>query len=666
MTTCSQFDRGVTPADLDKLRSWNSTRTDYPREACIHELFEEHAARTPDAVALEFRDRPMTYGELNRRSNQLAHALRGMGVGPEAMVGILLERSLEMIVAILGVLKAGGAYVPLDAKYPVERLKFMAEDTAVSVAVAQKELLASVGGTIGHAKIVLLDEAGDGLTRESGENLGSTGNARNLAYVMYTSGSTGRPKAVLVEHRSVVRLVKKTNYAKFDAEETFLQFSPISFDASTLEIWAPLLNGGRLVIMPPESQSLSDIAEAIYRCGVTSMWLTAGLFNLMVEQNLDGFRPLRQLLIGGEALSPSHVRKALAALPDCRIINGYGPTEGTTFTCCHAITLADTAGNSIPLGRPISNTQVYVLNSEMQPVPIGEEGELFIGGDGVARGYLNRPELTAEKFPPNPYLQDRREAQGEKLYRSGDMARYRPDGAIEFLGRCDQQVKIHGHRIELGEIEAALMQHPSVNSAVVVARQDAHAGKEKSEKKLVAYIVAGRQGCPVGEVRELLRKKLPGFMLPSAIMLLDRLPLSSNGKVDRNALPAPDSSASAATVAVESAPWKSQNVDLEQTVSQIWQRVLGVKQISPQQNFFDAGGDSLQLLEAHAELQRALGSDLPITDLFEFASVAALVEHLQKRSATQDDQGLRKAQQRAQQQQAVWARQKQIQSVRQS
>jgi amino acid adenylation domain-containing protein len=629
---------------------WNRTETDYPRQQCIHQIFEEMVERNPDAIALCFRDRQMTYRELNEKANQLAHRLRKLGVGPEVMVTTLLERSLELFVGLLGILKAGGAFVPLDPIYPAERLAFMATDTKAPVMLAQEHLLQKLTPrTWCEATVVRLDAGLSEISSENSDNLANLTMASNLAYVMYTSGSTGLPKGVMVNHRAVVRLVKNTNYAELSEQEVFLQFSPISFDASTLEIWAPLLNGGRLAIMPPETQSLDELGAAIRKHGVNSMWLTAGLFNLMVEQRLSDLQPLRQLLVGGDALSPVHVRKAVEGLPACRLINGYGPTEGTTFTCCHTITTADTQGASIPIGRPIANTQVYLLDSNHRVTPIGEPGELCVAGDGLARGYLNQPELTAQKFVAHPFSNQ----SGARVYKTGDMARYRSDGVIEFLGRADSQVKISGYRIELAEIETNLMQHPGVRSVAVIARQE-----PLGEKKLIAYIVPSRQDSGSDELRTFLERKLPAYMLPSAFVFLKSLPLSPNGKVDRNALPAPESvSRSAASASA------SPQTELEQKIAKVWGRVLGVEQVGLNDNFFDMGGDSLSLLEAHAELQKVVSSPLTITDLFEYTTISALAGHL---AGHHGSNRMSDAHERARRQRTVWVREKKVRSVQSS
>jgi amino acid adenylation domain-containing protein len=641
---------GLTEAERQRvLFDWNRTRTEYPRHSCIHELFEQQAEKRPNAVALKFENQSLTYRRLNERANQVAHYLRALGVGPDGMAGLLMERSIEMIVGLLGILKAGGAYVPLDANYPAHRLDFMIADTRTRVMLVQDSTALSPAKTWRETMLVALDPTNAEISRQSTKNPENLNEAENLAYVMYTSGSTGQPKGVMVSHRAVVRLVKNTDYIDLSENETFLQFSPISFDASTLEIWAPLLNGGCLAIMPPEAQSLEELGAAIQQNRVTTLWLTAGLFDLMVDQRLEDLRPLRQLIVGGDVLSPSHVRKAMNGLPGCTLINGYGPTEGTTFTCCHKITREDAAGTSIPIGRPISNTQVYLLDSENKPAPIGEAGELCIAGDGLARGYLNEPELTANKFVPHTFDP----CPQARIYKSGDLARYRSDGVIEFLGRVDNQVKINGYRIEFGEIEAALAEHPQVQSATVVARQDT-----VGDKKLVAYIVSRFEDCPAAELREFLQQRLPSFMIPFAFVAMDALPLSSNGKVDRSALPAPQIPVFAnANVAT------SPQTETELKIAAVWKQVLGLSTVNLDDNFFDAGGDSLQLLEAHAELQKAISPDITITDLFEYTTIASLARHCTKAKTSS---GIVKARDRALKQHRVWARQKRSRGSRAS
>jgi amino acid adenylation domain-containing protein len=455
---------------------WNDTRTNYPRDASIHDLFAKQTQQTPSNVAVVFGNAQLSYDELNRRANRLARRLQKLGVGRDVPVGVCMERSLEMVTALLGILKAGGAYVPLDPAYPAERLAFMINDAGTPVILTQTRLK---NCCLDAADKVLCLDA-EQFADEDDTNLASETRPDDLAYVMYTSGSTGTPKGVAVTHRGVVRLVKETNYASFSAEEIFLQLAPISFDASTFEIWGALLNGGKLVVMPPAQPSLEEIGNAIRQHGITTLWLTAGLFNAMVDERVQDLRPLRQLLAGGDVLSIPHVRKALQELTSTRLINGYGPTESTTFACCHVIASDAALNGSIPIGKPIANTTAYILDSKLQPVPIGVTGELFIGGDGLARGYWRKPELTAEKFISDPFSSE----PDARLYQTGDLARWRDDGTIEFLGRTDFQVKLRGFRIELGEIENALKQQADVLDGAVVVREDT-----PGEKRLVAYVV---------------------------------------------------------------------------------------------------------------------------------------------------------------------------------
>lgn len=619
------------------------TWTDYPRNLTIHALFEEQARLRPQATALVFGDRTLTYGELNERANRVATRLQGMGVGPDVLVGICLERSLDLIVALLAILKAGGAYMPFDSNYPKERLEFMLADSQAHLIITSEKLRAELFGDLRGAVTLSLDELWQ--NGMPAADLVSAAGPRHLAYVMYTSGSTGKPKGVQVEHRSVVRLVKNTNYCQFGPEEVFLQLAPVSFDASTLEIWGALLNGSRLVIMPPHTPSLAELGCAIRNHQVTTAWLTAGLFHLMVDQRLEDLCTLRQLLAGGDVLSAPHVRKVLEAAPSCTVINGYGPTEGTTFTCCHVMRAGDPVPDAVPIGKPISNTQVYILDEELQAVPEGEPGELYIGGDGLARDYLSRPELTAEKFIPNPFSED----PDGRLYRSGDLARYRNDGTVEFLGRFDNQVKVNGYRIELGEIETVLQQHPGVRQVVVATRADS-----PGEKRLVAYAVSGSENSTsVPDLREYLQTRLPHYMLPSTFVMMESLPLTPNGKVDRAALPAPG------TVEPQPKDQPGQPLDgLEQTVASIWRKILGNPNVGLDDNFFDLGGDSLMLMEAHAQLQKTVADfDLSIVDLFEFATIRSLVRHLG--STVPSQPSFSEAEERARKQKQALAAQKQ-------
>ncbi len=601
------------------LVEWNDTKVDYACDKCIHHLFEEQVERTPDAVAVVFDNQQLTYGELNCRSNQLAHYLRSLGVRASVLVGISVERSLEMVVGLLGILKAGGAYVPLDPGYPTERLRFMLLDAQISVLLTQQSLEYRLKEQT--AQLVCLDTEGQEIWQSSQDNLITEVQATNLAYVIYTSGSTGQPKGVEVIHRGVNRLLFGVNYVELNATQRFLQMAPISFDASTFEIWGALLHGGLCVILTESIPTAKILGEEIDKHGITVLWLTAALFNSIIDENAVALSGIRQLLIGGEALSVAHVQKALSRLPLTQIINGYGPTESTTFTCCHPILRQlERTIESIPIGRPIANTQVYILDSELQPVPVGVPGELHIGGAGLARGYLNARELTCEKFILNPFNNSKITCPESKLYKTGDKARYLPSGNIEYLGRIDNQVKIRGFRIELGEIEAVLNQHSDVQSAVVIAREDA-----PGNKRLVAYIVPHPQITPVVSVlRTFLAEKLPDYMVPSVFVFLEALPLTSNGKVDRRALPTSDIHSSFQDKYV--AP----RTPTEEMLALIWAQVLKVEPIGIHDNFFSLGGHSLLATQLVSRIRNIFKLELPLRSLFTTATVTELARSIQQ------------------------------------
>ncbi|MBD2520503.1 amino acid adenylation domain-containing protein, partial [Nostoc sp. FACHB-973] len=605
------------------LVEWNDTHRDYPQDKCIHQLFEEQVQHTPDAVAVVFKDQQLTYQELNSRANQLAHYLRSLGVGADVLVGICVERSIDMLVGLLGILKAGGAYVPLDPEYPTERLSFMLEDTQLSVLLTQEKLVNKLPDCT--ACVICLDTNSNLINQQTQNNPKTSIKAQDLAYVMYTSGSTGQPKGVSIVHQSVVRLVKQTDYVTFSAKEVFLQVAPISFDAATFEIWGCLLNSGKLVIFPANTPSIDELAQVIEQYLVTTLWLTAGLFHLMVDEKIDALKPLRQLLAGGDILSVSHVQKFRQTVENCQLINGYGPTENTTFTCCYQIPTSLSPDASVPIGRPIANTQVYILDQNLQPVPVGVPGELHIGGAGLARGYLNRPELTQEKFIPNPFVGGRGagEQRGrgeERLYKTGDLARYLPDGNIEYLGRIDNQVKIRGFRIELGEIEAVLSQHEDVQVCCVIARVDT-----TGDKRLVAYIVPQPQQTPkVTELRSFLKSKLPEYMVPAFIVFLESLPLTANGKIDRRALPAPEASSESTEKYV--AP----RTAIEEILALIWTQVLKVERVGIHDNFFTLGGHSLLATQLISRVRTSLKVELPLRSLFAAPTIAQLSQNIQQ------------------------------------
>lgn len=615
----------LTPAERHQLLSgWNQTATDCPRDSTIAELFEEQVARTPQATALVFQGEKLTYRQLDTRANQLARRLQQLGVQPDRLVGVCMERSLELIVALVAILKAGGVYVSLDPAYPRERLAFMLEDTQASVLLTQGKLRATVESFVGEqtrrngaapAEILCVDTDWGSCATLSDARVVSGTHGDNLAYVSYTSGSTGKPKGVCIPHRGVVRLVKKTDFARFDADEVFLQFAPIAFDASTLEIWGALLNGGRLVVFPPGPTSLTDLGAVIEQSGITTLWLTAGLFHQMVEEQLDRLRNVRQLLAGGDVLSVPHVTRALEQLPRTQLINGYGPTENTTFTCCHRVTAPPLPGRSVPIGRPIANTQVYVLDQEMQPVPMGVPGELYTGGDGLARGYLNRDDLTAEKFVPHPFSPEA----GARLYRTGDLVRWMPDGSIEFIGRIDRQVKIRGFRVEPAEIEAILTGHPAIKESAVVVRDDATGGK-----CLVAYLVPKQSPAPAADTwRMFLEEKIPDYLMPSAFVALDALPLTPNGKLDLAALPVTDGSRPDLQH-----KYVGPRDDVEKRLIEIWENVLGVHPIGVHDRFFDLGGHSLLAVRMVAQLEKKFGKKLPVAAIFQHRTVEQLARLL--------------------------------------
>jgi amino acid adenylation domain-containing protein len=560
----------------------------------------------------------LTYNELNRRANQLAHHLQKLGVKGETRVGLCAGRNLAMLVGILGIVKAGGAYVPFDVEYPRERLEYMVKDAGVEVLVTdvneQQQQMRGIG-----PPVVCLELEREEIGRESEENPEQRTGAKNLLYVMYTSGSTGRPKGVAVTQRNVVRLVKNSDYAEFSESEVVLQNAPISFDAATMEIWGTLLNGAKLVVYGAEKGSLQDLVQQIQEFGVTTVWLTAGLFHLLVESGLERLTGLRQLMAGGDVLSVQAVKKVLDKLPACRMINGYGPTEGTTFTCCYGMGQGEEIGVTVPIGRPIANTRVYVLDEEMGRVPVGVAGELYIGGDGVAREYWRRPELTAEKFVPNPFVAEDGEGggheaglkRGERLYRTGDRVRWLTGGTLEFLGRMDQQVKVRGYRVEPGEIEATLREHEGVQECAVLVK-----GQGAAEKKLVAY-VAGE--ATMQELREHLQRKLPEYMVPVVIVVMAEMPLNANGKVDRGALLAME----VVRPEVEGG-YKAPRTMLEELLAEIWAEVLNIERVGIHDNFFDLGGHSLLATQVMSRVKEVFHVDAPLRSLFESPTVAEL------------------------------------------
>jgi amino acid adenylation domain-containing protein/non-ribosomal peptide synthase protein (TIGR01720 family) len=576
---------------------------------CVHEWFEVQALHSPNAVAVECDGQLLTYQELNTRANRLARCLRLQGVTRNVVVGIPGERSIDYVVGILGILKAGGAYLPLAANEPGDRWVAMLAESRAAIVLAQRRFLSALPA--GTCPVMCLDDEQQVIAQQPGHNLPCTSRPDDLVYVMFTSGSTGHPKGIAVVHRGVVRLVRDPDYVQLSATEAILQYAPLSFDASTFEIWGALLNGGRLVIAPPGPKSLAELAAIVNRHQITTLWLTAGLFHQLVDAGIEKLNGLRQLLAGGDVLSPAHVARARAALPNCRVINGYGPTESTTFTCCHPITASLPACRPVPIGRPIAGTHVVVLDSQLELVPIGLPGELYIGGDGLARGYLQRPELTAQQFTPDPFAS----TPGARLYRSGDLVKWRTDGSLEFLGRLDRQLKIRGFRIEPDEIETVLAAHDAVREAAVVAH-----GDRQDQKYLVAYVVPERQPGPTrDELRHFLHGRLPDYMVPSTFVTLDSLPLNTNGKVNRHALPAPPQRQQ--VLSGRNAP---PITSTERALADLWSQLLEISHVGIQDNFFALGGHSLLATQVVSRIQQQFEIDLPLITVFESPTIAQL------------------------------------------
>jgi aspartate racemase len=521
-----------------------------------------------------------------------------------------------MMAGVLGILKAGGAYAPLNPEDPVKRKIFMLRDTNASVLLTQQSLSWLENFSQCDARIVYMDREWENIAAEKVNDMEINISPANLAYVMYTSGSTGFPKGVCVVHRAVVRLVKHTNFAEFGVNDILLAFAPLSFDASTLEIWGGLLNGSRLVIFPSIKPSLEDLGKFIVKQTVTLLWLTAGLFHQMVENRLEDLKYVRRLLAGGDVLSPHYVRKVVVRFPGCRLINGYGPTENTTFTACCDLSSINKFESSVPIGRPVANTRVYILDLHMQPTPIGIKGELYTGGDGLGRGYLGRSELTAERFIPNPYG----DTPGESLYKTGDIARYLADGNIEFLGRIDQQVKIRGFRIELGEIESTLTRHPGIKESAVLVQKNG----SKTEQ-LTAYVVFKNKREPGrSELRGYLQERLPAYMVPSVFVELESLPLTPNGKIDRRVLPAPGNDRAGLEY-----PPAAPRTPTEKILVETWSQVLAVEQVGIFDDFFDLGGHSLLAMQLVLRISDAVGINIPMNKILEIPYIAGLADYIE-------------------------------------
>jgi amino acid adenylation domain-containing protein/thioester reductase-like protein len=591
---------------------WNSTQTSYPRDTCVQELFEAQVERTPEALALVYEETRLSYRELNQRANQLAHYLRRLGVGPDVLVGIYMERSIEMVVGLFGILKAGGAYVPLEPEYPKERVAFMLEDARVPVLLTQEHLVAALPSSM--AALVCLDSEWEAIAQESEENPCREATADDLAYVIYTSGSTGKPKGVMIPHRGICnRLLWMQETYRLSERDRVLQKTPFSFDVSVWEFFWPLLTGAGLVVARPGGHRDSAyLVKLIAEQQVSTLHFVPPMLQVFLEEpGLETCDSLKRVICSGEAL-PFELQERFFARLSAELHNLYGPTEASvdvTFWACER----ESERRFVPIGRPIANTQIYILDPQLSPVPVGVPGELHIGGIGLARGYLHRPDLTAEKFIPDPFANEA----GARLYKTGDLARWLPDGNIEFLGRLDHQVKIRGFRIEPGEIEAVLSQHPAVAQAMVLARDD-----ESDHKRLVAYIVSQAEQAPTSEaLRGFLKEQLPDYMVPSAFVVLDILPLTPNGKVDRQALPLP-----APTRLGLEQPFVAPRTPTEKALARIWAEVLRIERVGIHDNFFALGGHSLLTTQVAFRARHAFQVELPLHCLFEAPTVVGLAQ----------------------------------------
>jgi amino acid adenylation domain-containing protein len=598
------------------------TRSGITSKNCIHELFEAQAERTPDAIAITFEKQSLTYAQLNVRANQLAHFLRKRGAGPEVLVAMYMDRSLDMVVAILAIVKAGAAYVPLDSTYPSGRLAFMLGDSNPAFVLTQESLRPAIPRC--DAELVCVDTERDAIASENGQNPVTKLNCDNLAYVIYTSGSTGKPKGVLITHRNIVRLFEATwPWYRFDEHDVWTMFHSCAFDFSVWELWGALIHGGRLIVVPyMVSRSPREFYELLHRERVTILNQTPSSFQQLIQADevaggVDELA-LRYVIFGGEELQMNSLRPWFARHGDRhpQLVNMYGITETTVHVTYRPLSMADTAGGSV-IGCPIPDLEIFLLDSQLRLVPIGVPGEIFVGGAGVGRGYLRRPEATKQRFIDNPF--DGKPA--SKLYRSGDLARWLANGDLEYLGRIDTQLKIRGYRVELNEIVAVLNTHPAVQASAVVARQDG-----TGNLRLLAYLVISQNQTPpgAGELRNLLRAQLPDYMVPAVFLHLRDLPLTPNGKLDRNALPAPDDSNM-----LPNENYVSPRTALEEKLSVVIAQLLGIDRVGVNDNFFLIGGHSLFGTQLTARIRNGFGVDLPLRSIFESPTTAQLARQIE-------------------------------------
>jgi amino acid adenylation domain-containing protein len=603
----------LTPAERQTLLvDWNNTQVDYPQEACIHNLFEVQVEKTPDAIALIFANQELTYQELNNRANQLAHYLQNLGVKPDTFVGIYMERSIEMVVGILAIMKAGGAYLPLDPTYPKERLAFMLKDAQLSFLLVQPHLVDELPPH--QAKLVTIDADGAAFADYSQVNPDSNVELKNAAYVIYTSGSTGQPKGAINTHKGLCnRLLWMQDTYQLKECDKVLQKTPFSFDVSVWEFFWPLFTGATLVVAKPGGhQDASYLVKIINQQQITTLHFVPSMLQVFLEEpELEKCNSIKRVICSGEAL-PLELQERFFERLNSELHNLYGPTEAAidvTYWKCQK----NSNERIVPIGRPIANTQIYILDKQLQPVPIGIVGELYIGGVGLAQGYCNRVELTKEKFITSPFNPEKR------LYKTGDLARYRADGTIEYLGRIDYQIKLRGFRIELGEIETVIAQHSNVRETVVVAK----------ENRLIAYVVPVQKATySVNGLRHFLKEKLPEYMLPSAFVVLEALPLTPNGKVDRRALPAPDN------LRPELANnYQAPQSEVEKSIAQVWKQVLKLERVGVHDNFFDLGGHSLLVVQVNNKLKGILNRDLSVVEIFQNPTIKSLAEYLSEKSS---------------------------------
>ncbi|MBA3486983.1 MAG: amino acid adenylation domain-containing protein, partial [Lysobacter sp.] len=603
-----------------QVEGFNDTRRDYPRDSLLHEQFALRAAEQPEAVALECDGERLCYRELDERANVLAHYLTGLGVGPDKRVAIVLPRGIEMVLGMLAVLKAGGAYVPLDPQQPRERLAWMLADTAPSAVLSSSDWEDCLPAL--DVPILRFDVECNALLQRPAPGTSAAPmvpalRADHLCYVMYTSGSTGQPKGVMVEHRQVLRLAINNHYCTLTAEDTVAHAANPAFDAATWEIWGTLLVGARVVIVPQDDLMVpARLVVCLRTSGVSAAWFSVGLFNQYEAALRPIFGQLRYLLVGGDALDPAVMARVMnASERPLHVVNGYGPTESTTFACTHELDASDMDGSPIPIGRPIANTRIYILGTKGEVLPIGATGEIFIGGDGVARGYWNQPEQTRERFLPDPFVP------GARMYRSGDRGRYRADGTLEYLGRADGQVKIRGFRVETGEVEAALRAFPEIDDAAVLV----HA-LEGGDKSLVAYVVPTDTHGTQEQTqvwREALSRSLPDYMLPSIFVLLPAMPLNANGKLNRHALPSPEAGLRAARA------YSPPIGETELALAAIWQQLLDVPQVGRDDDFFALGGHSLLAVTLSVHVQERFNVDLQLKTVFQKARLEDLAQAIE-------------------------------------